>query len=215
MKFQVRDLGRLSYTEALEVQKETLEKVVNGESPSTLLLVEHNPVITLGANFHEDNLLLPIEGYAKKGIEVYRTDRGGDVTFHGPGQLVAYPIFSIAERGKDVHKWLRDMESAVILTLQSFGVEGGRNDVNTGVWVGSNKICAMGVKLRRWVSMHGLALNCNTNLGYFQLIVPCGIRGGYGVTTLTRELGREVTIDEAKPILIQRFQEVFGEETSV
>lgn len=201
----------MAYEPCVDLQRETLEQVVAGERPSTLLLVEHDPVLTLGANFHEENLLMPAEAYRARGIQVARTDRGGDVTYHGPGQLVAYPIFALEPLGKDLHRWLRELESTVIETIAAFGLVGERNSVNTGVWVGNRKICAMGIKVRRWVSMHGLALNCDPDLGAFGLIVPCGIRGDYGVTSLSQELGRMVGIDEAKPRLVEAFRRRFTE----
>ncbi len=209
MQFLVKDLGRLPYGEALELQTALLEKVVEKHQSSTLLLVEHDPVLTLGADFHADNLLLPLEAYAEKGIEVHRTDRGGDVTFHGPGQLVAYPIFDLNEIERDLHKWLRNIEEAIIVALSDFGIEARRFPPHTGVWVGDRKIAAIGIKIRKWVSMHGLALNCDNDLGPFGLIVPCGIKG-YGVTSISQELGRRVTTEEAKTRIVDAFIELFG-----
>jgi len=201
----------MGYEACVGFQRDLLERVIEGSEPSTLLLVEHNPVLTLGSDFHTENLLMPVEAYATRGIEVYKTDRGGDVTFHGPGQLVIYPIFNLNDWQKDLHKWLRALEETMILTLQEYGIEGQRLAVNTGVWVGQNKIAAIGIKIRRWVSMHGIALNCNTDLRPFGLIVPCGIRG-HGVTTLSQELGRTITIEDAKPIVTAAFQAVFDLE---
>lgn len=184
-----------------------LEGVLGG-GPDTLLLVEHEPVLTLGASFHAENLLLSTADYEARGIEVMPTDRGGDVTYHGPNQLVAYPIFDLNRHGKDLHKWLRDLEEAVILTLVAFGLEGYRFPPHTGVWVNGKKICAIGIKVKRWVSMHGIALNCNNDLSVFDSFVPCGIVG-YGVTSLSQELGRDVGIEEVKPVLVQKFGKVF------
>lgn len=202
----VLDLGRLGYAEALEIQRQTLDEVIAGTRPSTLILVEHNPILTLGAAFHEENLLFPVAEYERRGIEVVRTDRGGDVTYHGPGQLVAYPIFDLQAFDKDLHRWLRFIEESVIQVLKPFGLEGTRNAVNTGVWIDNRKICAIGIKVRRWVSMHGLALNCNVDLSPYGLIVPCGIRGNYGVTSISQESGRNVAVEEVKPLLIQALQ---------
>ena len=131
------------------------------------------------------------------------------MTYHGPGQLVIYPIFDLAVIGKDLHKWLRDLEEIIITTLAQVGVNAGRFPPHTGVWVENRKIAAMGIKVKRWVSMHGAALNCNVDLGPFELIVPCGIQG-YGVTSMSAALGREVTVDEVKPLLIDAFQTRFG-----
>ena len=209
MQFAVRDLGRLPYEEALKIQTSLLDNVVEKSEGSTLLLVEHDPVLTLGANFHPENLLLPVDEYRERGVAVHHTERGGDVTYHGPGQLVGYPIFDLTETSQDLHIWLRDLEQAIILTLSDFGLEARRFPPHTGVWIGDRKIAAIGIKVRKWVSMHGLAINCETDLSAFGQIIPCGIKG-YGVTSLTRELGRRVTIDEVKTRLVDSFVEVFG-----
>jgi lipoate-protein ligase B len=199
----------MEYEPCVELQRAVLEEVVAGTRPSTLLLVEHEPVLTLGANFHNENLLFPIEEYERRGIQVRRSDRGGDVTYHGPGQLVAYPIFNLEALGKDLHRWLREMEETVIAALRYWGLEGTRNAANTGVWIENRKICAMGIKVRRWVSMHGLALNCDTDLATFGLFVPCGVRGDYGVTSISAEAGIKVSMDDAKPILVAAFRQRF------
>ena len=206
--FEVRDLGRMSYEAALEIQLVVLEGVLAG-GRSTLLFVEHDPVLTLGANFHETNLLYPMAEYERRGIAITRTDRGGDVTFHGPGQLVIYPIFNLAEVGKDLHRWLRDLEETMLLTLSEYGLNGRRFPPHTGVWIDDGKIAAIGIKVRRWVSMHGIALNCNNDLEPFGLIVPCGI-SGYRVASLSDELGREVSPSDAKPVVERCFRQVFG-----
>lgn len=199
----------MAYEPAVELQRRTLEEVHAGDRPSTLIFVQHPPVLTLGATFHDENLLFPVEEYERRGFEVVRTDRGGDVTYHGPGQLVAYPIFDLQPLGKDLHRWLRGMEEAVILTLREWGLTGTRNPVNTGVWIDNRKICAMGIKVRKWTSMHGLALNCDIDLSPFGMIVPCGIKGNYGVTSITAETGRQVTVEDVKPVLEQAFRRVF------
>ncbi len=207
MNFEAIDLGRMAYGPCVELQRQIVEDVASGRRENTLLFVEHDPVLTLGSAFHEDNLLQPVEEYERRGIQVVRTDRGGDVTYHGPGQLVTYPIFNLAEEGKDLHRWLRNLEEAIILTLRGFGLEGRRFPPHTGVWVGDLKIAAIGIKVRRWVSMHGIALNCDNDLEPFDLIVPCGIRG-YGVTSLSRELGRPVSVAEARPVVERAFKMV-------
>jgi lipoyl(octanoyl) transferase len=209
MSFDVEDLGLLEYRQSTDYQREVLEEVLSGMRPDTLLLVQHPPVLTLGANFHAEHLLLPREEYAGHSIQIEDTERGGDVTLHNPGQLVAYPIFDVGKHGRDLHRWLRDLEEAVILTCKSFGLEGYRFPPHTGVWVEGRKICAIGIKIRRWVSMHGIALNCNNDLAPFDLIVPCGIQG-YGVTSLSRELARDVSVDEVRPLLIKAFEQVFS-----
>ena len=209
MKGRVIDLGRMAYTPAWEVQKSIAEEIIEG-GPDTLLFVEHDPVLTLGASFHEENLLLPATEYQKYGIEVTRTDRGGDVTYHGPNQLVVYPIFDIRRHGKDLHKWMRDLEEAVIVAARVFGIEGEREpNVNTGVWSNGKKFAAIGIKVRKWVSIHGIAINCDNDLSPFGLIVPCGIKT-HGVTSLSQESGRQVTIDDARPAVKDAFEKVFG-----
>jgi lipoyl(octanoyl) transferase len=199
----------MAYEPCVEIQKKLLEDVASSARPNTLVLVEHDPVLTLGAAFHEENLLFPVAEYERRGIKVVRTDRGGDVTYHGPGQLVIYPIFNLAAHGKDLHKWLRDLEQTIIVTLEGFNIRGDRFPPHTGVWVGDRKVAAMGIKVKRWISMHGAALNCNVDLSPFGLIVPCGIHG-YGVTSMSAELGRDVMIEETKPVLIEAFKTVFG-----
>lgn len=208
LPFDVLDLGRMAFGPCYELQLRHVEEVLAG-SRDRLLLVEHEPVLTLGANFHESNLLLPRDEYAARGIEVVPTDRGGDVTYHGPGQLVAYPVFSLERRGRDLHRWLRDLEEVVIQTLAGYGVAGRRFPPHTGVWVEDLKLCAIGIKVRRWVSFHGLALNCDIELSPFDLIVPCGIEG-YGVTSLSQRVGRRVSVDEVKPRLVEAFASVLG-----
>ena len=194
-------------SEAHEVQKQYVTEVQEGRKDA-LILVEHPPVLTLGASFHEENLLHPREWYLERQIEIEPTDRGGDVTYHAPGQLVAYPIFNVAQRGKDLHLWMRQLEESVIRGLSKITLEGKRLDVNSGVWIKQRKVCAIGIKLKKWVSMHGIAVNCDINLEPFTWFVPCGIRT-HGVTSISQELGRPISIEEFKPHLIQGFHEVF------
>jgi lipoyl(octanoyl) transferase len=204
----VLDLRRLSYADAYRVQLEIAEEVKQGARGHTLAFVEHDPVLTLGANFHPENLLLSTDEYRAKGIAVERTDRGGDVTFHCPNQLVIYPIFDVSRLGKDLHKWLRDLEETIVIVLAELGLEGYRLPPHTGVWVNGRKIAAIGIKISRWVSLHGIALNCDNDLAPFDLIVPCGIKD-LGVTSLSQEAGRRVTIEDAKPLVLRAFEQVF------
>ncbi|MBN8690356.1 MAG: lipoyl(octanoyl) transferase LipB [Armatimonadetes bacterium] len=201
------DLGRLPYNEAWDKQLEVAEMVMAG-APDTLIFVEHPPVLTLGAGFHEQNLLFTPEQLKQKGVDVVRTDRGGDVTYHCPGQLVIYPIFDLTRHGKDLHKWLRDLEETQLAVLAHYGIEGRRFPPHTGAWIGDKKVSAIGVKIKKWVSVHGIAMNCNNAMDGFQLIIPCGIVG-YGVTSLSMILGRDVTVDEVKAVTIQAFEQVF------
>ncbi|MCH8275152.1 MAG: lipoyl(octanoyl) transferase LipB [Armatimonadetes bacterium] len=205
------NLGRMEYNACWEVQRGLARRLAAGEIPDTLLFVEHDPVLTLGAAFHEENLLLTKDEYEGRGIAVVRTDRGGDVTYHGPNQLVIYPIFHVKEHGGDLHKWLRDLEEAVIRLLARFDLDGYRFPPNTGVWMNSKKVAAIGIKVSKWVNIHGIALNCDNDLSPFDLIVPCGIPG-YGVTSLTQEKGREVTIGDAMQEAVPAFEGVFGLE---
>ena len=197
----------MSYAEAFELQKQHVTEVQEGKKDA-LLLVEHPPVLTLGASFHKENLLHPREWYLEREIQIESTDRGGDVTYHAPGQLVAYPIFNVAQRGKDLHLWMRQLEESVIRGLTNINLEGERLDVNSGVWIKQRKVCAIGIKLKKWVSMHGIAVNCDIDLEPYNWFVPCGIRT-HGVTSISRELGRIITVEEFRPQLIQGFREVF------
>jgi lipoyl(octanoyl) transferase len=210
---KIIDLGHKSYSESLEVQenyfngtislKRSNRKTDNPQPTHNYLLwVEHPPVFTLGKSGKMEHLLVDKEALAEKGIEFYQTNRGGDITFHGPGQLVVYPIFDLDNFFTDIHKYLRFLEEAVIETLKEYGLNGSRSQGETGVWleVGTpfaRKICAMGVRASRWVTMHGLAFNINTDLSYFDHIVPCGIQGK-GVTSLSKELRREISLEEVK-----------------
>jgi lipoyl(octanoyl) transferase len=201
--------------ETWDKQKEWVQKIDRGESPNQLLLLEHPHTITLGRGFHQENLLFSKEYYVGQGINVVEIDRGGDVTYHGPGQLVGYPIFHLGERGNDSHGYLRDLEEVIIRTLKPFGIEGGRKATYTGVWVGDVKIAAIGVKFNRgrqkrgYITSHGFALNVNTDLRYFNLIVPCGIQE-YGVTSMKELLGKEVDMNEVMNRIVESTEEVFG-----
>jgi len=210
---KIIDLGFMSYSESLEKQETYFDEIIalkrlnrNKANPKPtqnyLLWVEHPPVFTLGKSGKMEHLLVGKEALAEKGIEFFQTNRGGDITFHGPGQLVAYPIFDLDNFFTDIHKYLRFLEEAVILTLKEYGLHAARSQGETGVWleVGTpfaRKICAMGVRASRWVTMHGLALNVTTDLSYFDHIVPCGIQGK-GVTSLSKEVGREISLEEVK-----------------
>jgi lipoyl(octanoyl) transferase len=205
---QLCDLGIVPYADALELQRKLHAQRVAGAIPDTLLLLEHPPVITLGKAFHPEHLRYAREFYAQQGIELHPTDRGGDVTCHNPGQLVGYPIFDVAQHGRDLHKFLRDIEQAIIDALRAFGIEAHREAGYTGVWVGDAKIAAIGVKVTKWVSMHGFALNVNNDLRLFQTIVPCGI-ADRPVTSLQQALGRVVRMERVKNAVARAFEQVF------
>lgn len=205
---QLYDLGIVPYADALELQRKLHAQRVAGAIPDTLLLLEHPPVITLGKAFHPEHLRYAREFYAQHGIELHPTDRGGDVTCHNPGQLVGYPIFDVSLHGRDLHKFLRDIEQAIIDALREFSVEAHREVGYTGVWVGDAKIAAIGVKVTKWVSMHGFALNVNNDLRLFQTIVPCGITDR-PVTSLQQALGRAVPMERVKNAVARAFEQVF------
>ncbi len=202
------DLGLIRYEPALHIQRTLHTQRVAGTIPDTLLLLEHPPVITLGKAFHPEHLHHALEFYAQKGIELYPTDRGGDVTCHNPGQLVGYPIFDISQRGRDLHKFLRDIEEALLRALATFGIEAHREVGFTGTWVDNAKIAAIGIKASKWVSMHGFALNVSNDLSLFSTIVPCGI-ADRPVTSMEQVLGRAVPMDAVKQCVVQAFEEVF------
>ncbi len=206
--FDLRDLGKLDYKEAWEVQLATHAAVVAGDAPPTLLLVEHPPVVTFGKKGGRENLLVREDFLLEKGFSLYDVERGGDVTYHGPGQVVGYPIFRV---GRRVQAYLRGLEGAMINVLAGYGVEGVGSPGYAGVWVGNDKVVAIGVAIKRDVSFHGFALNVSTNLNHFNYIVPCGLQGK-GVASLSSLLGRQVGLDEVKPKLVASFREVFSEE---
>lgn len=200
--------GVVPYGEAVALQERIRNARHAGLVPDVLLLLEHPPVITLGRAAHEENLLADPELLHSRGVELYEAARGGDVTYHGPGQLVGYPIFHLNDHGRDVHRYLRNVEEALIRTLATYGIDGDRVPGLTGVWVGSEKVAAIGIGVRQWVTWHGFALNISTNMDAFQLIVPCGIRDR-GVTSLERLLGRIVDPVEVTQRVVQSFAEVF------
>lgn len=225
------DWGMISFEKALEKQKKLQLQLVqyklenrenkNSEPPPNqyLIFCEHPPVITLGNRAKTENILIDNQAIKEKGIEVFPLRRGGDVTFHGPGQLVAYPILDLEYFFTDIHKYMRYLEEVVILTLREFNLETGRIEGLSGVWVDfdilerARKICAEGVHCSRWVTMHGLALNINTDLEFFEYIVPCGIQNK-GVTSLAREKKQNIDPEEVKTILLQKFSSLFGIEWS-
>lgn len=227
-----RDLGQMAYKEAWDYQEQLLQEAVtikavlrkradgvdDGSEPLDtrhyLLFVEHPPVYTLGKSGDISNVLLSEEEMGRRGIEFYKINRGGDITFHGPQQLVGYPIFDLEKFYTDIGRYLRNIEEVVILTLAEYGIESGRSPGETGVWLDADKkgmerkICAIGVRSSRWVTMHGFALNVNTDLSYFENIIPCGIRDKQ-VTSIERELGRRVNFEEVKEKVKRNFERVF------
>jgi lipoyl(octanoyl) transferase len=206
----VQDLGRMSYREAFEIQSQFAAERKQGLGVDRLLFVEHPHVVTIGRNGHEENLLAPKETLERAGIELHESDRGGDVTYHGPGQIVAYPIMDLREWKRDVGAFVRGIEQVLIDTLAEFGIAARRIAGMTGVWTGEAgceaKIAAIGVHLSRWVSTHGWALNLTTDLSYFQYIVPCGLTKP--VTSMAA-LGVHADADRVKNTLVRHFGQIF------
>ena len=200
------DWGRTRYRDAWQRQDELVAARLAGTAPDTLVFTEHEPVFTLGVRRGaEQNLIWTPPQLAHQGIEVVSTNRGGDITYHGPGQIVGYPIVNLAPR-QDLHAYLRFLEQVLIESVAVFGLEGTRREGKTGIWIGSRKIAAIGVAVKRWVSYHGFALNVNTHLHYFEGIVPCGIAPTDGtVTSMAHELGPEVDLDEARRVITETF----------
>ena len=198
-------LGRRKYDEVWEKQKELVDQRRFEAVPDTLILVEHDPVYTLGKNSNEDHLLQSRD----KNVPVYQIERGGDVTFHGPGQLVGYPILDLHHHRLSVSWYMRTLEEILIQTLGQFGIESQRREGLSGVWVREEKIAALGVRLSRWISMHGFALNVNTDLKFFDGIIPCGIFE-YDVTSMSQILGKEVSLVEVEETLITVFRLLFS-----
>jgi len=207
----VWDMGFAAYGPTLELQKQLVEEVKTAtDERAWLLLVEHDPpVITLGRRGKAEDILLPREELEKRGIEVFESSRGGEVTYHGPGQVVGYPIIHLDRRDRNVRGHVRNLEEVIIRLLRCYDIDAGRREKYTGVWVGEEKVAAIGVAVHRWVSYHGFALNVSTDLSHFDFIVPCGIRE-MGVTSMSRLLGRDVTTEEVKPQLLEIFCEVCG-----
>ena len=240
-KVYFEDLGKMDYQSAWDYQEKLLQENVRLKAASyqfeteptelgekqlsvaasttvhSLLFVEHPPVYTLGKSGDLSNVLISDEIRSEKGIAFFRTNRGGDITFHGPGQVVGYPIFDLEKFYTDIGKYLRNIEEVVIMTLKEYGIKGQRSQGETGVWLDPDipgrerKICAIGVRTSRWITMHGFALNVNTDLDYFNFIVPCGISNKQ-VTSIKKELGREIDMEEVKEKLKRSFEVVFGIE---
>lgn len=205
-KCGLRQLGRIDYGKAFDMQQRLVGERQAGAIPDQLLLLEHPHVITMGRNGHMENLLASREVLERAGIAFYPTDRGGDVTYHGPGQLVGYPILDLREWQRDVGAYVRGVEQAIIDTLAEYAIAAGRIPKLTGVWVGERKVAAIGVHISRWVTSHGFALNVNTDLRYFQYIVPCGLTKP--VTSMAR-LGARATLEEVSGKVAAHFGRIF------
>lgn len=229
-KIIIEDLGLKDYKATWDYQELLFQDIVdlkiknrrqglNAPTPNHFLFVEHPHVYTLGKSGDMNNLLIDEQQLKAKGAQFYKINRGGDITYHGPGQIVGYPILDLDNFFTDIHKYLRFLEEMVILTLAEYGLKGERSPGETGVWLDvgtpfARKICAMGVRASRWVTMHGFALNVNTHLGYFDLMIPCGIKGK-AVTSLSAELGHsDISMGEVKQKLLKHFAELFGAQIS-
>lgn len=219
-----KDIGSKDYKEAWDIQNKLFQEIIdiklanrNREekviAQNHLLFTEHPPVYTLGKSGDLSNLLLNEEQLKQKGISFFKSNRGGDITFHGPGQIVGYPILDLEAFKPDIRWYMRSLEEVIIKTISHYGLQGVRSEGETGVWLDvgtpfARKICALGVRTSRWVTMHGFALNVNTNLGYFDHIIPCGIKGK-AVTSLEAELNRKVPLSEVRTLILEHFSEVF------
>ena len=210
---EVRRLGVVPYAEGLTIQQELVAARKADRIPDQLLLLEHPPVITLGAKVKDDrsHVLASKQALDDAGVEVFEAGRGGDVTYHGPGQLVGYPIIDLRPDRCDVHRYVRDLEQVMIATAAVFGVTAGRVDGLTGAWVGQDKLAAIGVRISRWITSHGFAFNVATDLSHFSLIVPCGIQGR-GVTSLGRLLGRAPAVKAVEDAVVAAFASVFDRD---
>mgnify|MGYP000843892967 CR=1 FL=1 len=213
MTIRVVDLGRISYPEALDLQNQLLCLRQQNRIGDVLLLLEHADVLTIGRSGHRSNLLLSEEEQDRRGVRVYNINRGGDITYHGPGQIVGYPIIDLSSMGKSIRTFVRNLEEVFIRLLnREYHIPAGRDPVHTGVWIGEKKITAIGLAVKHWVTQHGFAFNVNTDLSRFQWIVPCGI-ADKGVTSMADQLGRTVDLPKVRDLVADYFGQVFQMKT--
>jgi len=210
-RFTYIDLGLMEYSKCFSIQQRLVKRRLEGNVGDVLLLLEHEPVITIGRAGGDESFLVSPEQVRRAGIEILETDRGGNITYHGPGQLVGYPIFDLRSYGKDVHAFLRKLEQVIVGVLADFGIEGETLEGYTGVWVNGSKICSIGIAVRRWISYHGFALNVNPILEHWAFIHPCGLVGKQ-VTSLKQVLGYEPSMEEVKKLVVHRISKVFNIE---
>jgi len=223
IKVHYQDLGLIHYDEALNTQESLFHAIIDSKlqgrslenmPASAFFVCEHHHVLTLGKSGKKENLLFSEAHLKKQGVEFYNSSRGGDITYHGPGQIVGYPVLDLEKFRLSVKSYVNALEEVIILTLDEYGLKGGRMAGMTGVWIDYDhpvkcrKICAMGIRISRYVSMHGFALNVNTDLSYFNFIVPCGLKGK-AVTSMQKEIGKDINKEEVKNVLKKNFQEVF------
>lgn len=203
------DLGKTDYAETWDLQKHLVDLRRDSKIPDSLILTEHNPVITMGRATSQENLVSSPDELNRRGVELFEIERGGDITFHGPGQLVVYPIIDLDNHGRDLHKYLRDLERVVIATLDDLGIKAGLKPGLTGVWADDHKLAAIGVAVKRWITYHGLALNVSTDLDYFKLINPCGITE-YPVGSIGSHLREKIELDKVANLLTENFAVTFN-----
>lgn len=208
-RVHVYDIGLTPFEEAYALQRDAVVRLQGGSGEDTLYLLEHPHVVTKGRNAGESTLIAGAELLARRGVTLVETDRGGDVTYHGPGQLVGYPIIELETGRRDIRRYVTDVEEVLIRTLDVFSIAAHRDPVHRGVWVEERKIASVGIRISRWVTSHGFALNVNTDLSYFSLIVPCGIEGCQ-MTSIANELGRQIDMQDVKNTVATVFGEVFG-----
>ncbi len=206
---QAYDLGTVEYEKALQLQNNLVSARIAGEIPDTVLFLQHPPVLTIGVSGTEEDIIVPRDLLNDEGVSVFRTDRGGCVTYHGPGQLVGYLIFDLQTRGKDLHQFVRNLEEVIIRTLAAFSIPAHADPQYPGVWVGQDKICALGIRVSRWVTKHGFALNVNTDPRRFDFIIPCGITDRQ-VTSMSQLLGHNVALEDVTSCTIEQCAEVFN-----
>lgn len=205
------DLGSVPFETALKIQHQLMNDKKNGMEEDYLLTVEHPHTYTIGVTGSLENLLVDEEYLNSNGIKLQHIRRGGDITYHGPGQLVAYPILNLNNYYKDLHRYLRDLEEVLISTVKYFGIVAGRKNRLTGIWVGDEKLASIGIKMSKWITMHGTALNVSTDLSYFDNIISCGVRDK-SVTSMSKILGKSLVVDEVSPVYVKSFSKVFGSD---
>jgi lipoyl(octanoyl) transferase len=205
----VFDLGQISYGEAFQLQLGLFEFIKENDLPGTLLLLEHPPIITIGSNRSTENLLVKKDSLSKKGIDIVQSNRGGDITLHAPGQLICYPVFNLKYFKKDLSLFVHNLEEVIIETLNAYGISSSRVKKHRGVFTGTKKIASIGLKIRKWITLHGLSLNININLSYFDNIVACGLKD-FPQTSISEILGKDIPINNVKELMQKSFENIFN-----
>ncbi|MFP4531150.1 MAG: lipoyl(octanoyl) transferase LipB [Desulfobacterales bacterium] len=208
MQCVVYELGRIEYSQCYQLQRYLQLKRINGDIPDVLLILEHPPTLTIGKTGRIENVLVPVSRLKQEGISLIPSDRGGDATYHGPGQMVAYPILSLHDRGRDIPRYVRNLEEVAIRTLKDFGIIAARDDYHPGVWIGTAEIAAIGLSIKKWVTMHGLALNVAPEMAHYAFINPCGFKERKAAS-MADVLGREIPIEGVISAFINHFSDIF------